>query len=373
MKMQFLVRKRYLRFVLPVLAALLVIAFLLLLISGFGFRYLFKKPLPLKELTLGNTVEGTYVDAPVDELNDTFAYYGYEDDYGEAVVSERYALYMIDGKYLIVRVTHEYVPLLEKLDSADELVTSGQIGSILELNLGSFTGTLNPVNEEAQATLRNWITSHQIDAASLTDRYTGADISGYAGAADGNYSAYLENVILPVQLESGYLGSHTAGAVKALTVIAVIFLLLAILLIVSIFIGLWEKPFRAALRQHGKKHLTADFDRAAIFGSGLRIGEHFIWVSGSLFTRILAVKDVIWAYPRHRRLEGGKLRWSLVLKTVTGEEASVKLDSEASVNQAISYIVGMGWPLAIGYDKEKEKLYKKDLAAFQGRARNGKF
>lgn len=373
MKMQFLVRKRYLRFVLPAVAVLLVLAFLMLLISGFGFRYLFKKPLALSELTPKAAVEGTYLEAPVEELDDTYAYYGYEDEYGEAVVNERYAIYLMDGKYLIVRVTHEYVPLLEKLDSADEMVTSGQIGSILELNFGSFRGTLNKVNEEALKTLRNWITSHQIDAAGLTDKYTGADISKYAGAADGDYTAYLDDVILPVQLESGYMGSHTTGAVKALSVLAVIFLLLAVLLLVSIFIGLWEKPFRAALRQHGKKHLSADFDRSVIFGPGLRIGEHFIWVSGLLFTRILAVKDVIWAYPRHRRLEGGKLRWSLVLKTVTGDEASVKLDSEASVNQAISYIVGMGWPLAIGYDKEKEKLYKKDLAAFQGRARNGRF
>ena len=373
MKMQFLVRKRYLRFLLPAVAALLVIAFVLLLVSGFGFRYLFGKPTPMKELTPDSAVEGTYVEVPVSELDDTFAYYGYEDEYGEAVVSERYALRMMDGKYLIVRVTHEYVPLLEKLDSADELVTSGQIGSILELKIGNFNGTLNEANDEALKTLRNWITTHQIDAANLKDRYTGADLSGYAGAADGDYSAYLNDVILPVQLESGYMGSHTAGAVKGLTVVAAIFLLLAILLIVSIFIGVWEKPFRAALRQYGKKHLTADFDRSVIFGSGLRIGEHFIWVSGAMFTRILAVKDVIWAYPRHRRLEGGKLRWSLVLKTTTGDEASVKLDSEASVNQAISYIVGMGWPLAIGYDKEKEKLYKKDLAAFQGRARNGRF
>ena len=373
MKMQLLVRKRYLRFVLPAVAVLLLLAFLMLLFSSFGFRYLFGKPAALKDLTLATAVEGTYLDVPVDELDDTFAYYGYEDEYGEAVVSERYALYMIDGKYLIVRVTKEYVPLLEKRDSADEMVTSGQIGSVLELNLGSFRGTLNKVNEQARKTLENWITSHQIDAQTLTDRYTEADISGYAGAAEGDYSAYLNDVILPVQLESGYLGGHTAGAVKALSLLALIFLLLAILVIVSIFLGFWEKPYRAALRQYGKKHLAGDFDRAAILGEGLRIGEHFIWVSGKMFTRILAVKDVIWAYPRHRRLEGGKLRWSLVMKTVTGDEASVKLDSEASVNQAIGYIVNLGWPIAVGYDKEKEKLYKKDLAAFQGRARNGRF
>lgn len=373
MKMQLLVRKRYLRFVLPAVAVLLALAFLMLLFSGFGFRYLFQKPMALKDLTLAGATEGAYLDVPVQELNDTFAYYGYEDEYGEAVVSERYALYLLEGKYLIVRVTHEYVPLLEKLDSADEMVTSGQIGSILELNFGGFTGTLNKANDQAQQTLRNWITSHQISASDLTDKYTGADVSGYAGAADGDYSAYLNDVILPYQLESGYLGSHTAGAVKALSLFALIFLLLAVLLIASVFIGLWEKPFRAAMRQYGKKHLTADFDRSVIFGQGLRIGEHFIWVSGPLFTRILAVKDVIWAYPRHRRLEGGKLRWSLVMKTTTGDEASVKLDSESSVNQAIGYIVNLGWPIAVGYDKEKEKLYKKDLAAFQGRARNGHF
>ena len=371
MKMQFFIRKRYLRFLLPVAAVLLILSFLMLLFSGFGFRYLFRKPVELKALTLSSAVEGSYVEVPVQELGDTFAYYGYQDEYGRPVVSERYALYQIDGKYLIVRVTEEYVPLLEKLDSADAMVTSGQIGSILELKLGSFNGTVNKINPEAEKTLRGWLISHQIDGAALVDNYSGADISVYAGAADGDYSAYLNAVILPVQLESGYLGSHTAGSVKTLTVIALVFLLLAILLIVSIFLGLWEKPFRAAVRQHGRKQLTADLEHTAIFGERLRIGEHFVWVSGVMLTRVLPVKDVIWAYPRHRRLEGGRLRWSLVLKTVTGEEASVRMDSENSVEQAISYIVNLGWPIAVGYDKEKEKLYKRDLASFQGRARNG--
>ena len=43
MKMKLAVRKRYLRFLLPLLALLLLLAFLSLWASGFGFRYLFKK------------------------------------------------------------------------------------------------------------------------------------------------------------------------------------------------------------------------------------------------------------------------------------------------------------------------------------------
>ena len=369
-KMQMMVRKRYLRFLLPALAGLLVLALLLLLVSGFGFRYLLRKPVPLSSLK-ADELPGSYVTVPVEDLKDGYALYGYQDDTGATVVNERFCIYPVEGKYLIVRITKDFVPLLEKLDSANDLIASGEVGSILELNFGDIRGTVNKADKDAVKQLRGWITAHQIDAQTMTDRYMNADISGYEGAADGDYTAYLEAVILPLQLESGYMGNHTAAAVKALSLISLLLILLAVLLVVSIFLGFWEKPYRAAIRQYGRPPMSADFGGAALFGPALRIGERFIWVSGVMTTRVLAVKDVIWAYPRSRRLEGGKQTWLLVMKTNDGKEASVKLGAESTVEHAIACIASRGWPLVVGFDKEKQKLYKKDLAAFQARARNG--
>ena len=235
---------------------------------------------------------------------------------------------------------------------------------------GSFTGTVNRLKDpEVLGRLRSWLTAHQISDG--TDNYSGTDVSGYEGAARGDYTAYLDAAILPLVLETGHLGTRSAGTVTLLTVLALALVLLALLLGVSVLLGLWEKPTKAAIREYGLKRLAGDYDLAGIAGDSLRIGNDFLWVFGPLFTHIYEIREVVWLYPRSRRLEGGKKRWSLVLKTEHGEEDAAPLDSEWAVEQAIQTVIARGWPITVGFDREKQKLYKKDLAAFKGRVRNG--
>ena len=370
MRMRMAVRKRYLRFLGPAMGILLLLAFLLLWISGFGFRYLFKKAVPLASVA-EQDLPGSYVTLPVEDVTETFAVYGYADDSGSPVVRERYCLWLRDGKYLILRVTKPFVSLLTQSDNRNELVLSGKVGSLREVDFGELKGTLNKCQSSANKQLRDWITSHQIDAQNLRDRLTGADLSGYAGAETGDYSAYLDAVILPVQLETGYLGIRSGGFVRAMTILALILLLAAIALAVTVFLGLWEKPTRAAVRQYGQNRLATDYNTAEVFGPQLLIGHDFLWAAGPLITRILELKEILWAYPRSRRQEGGSLRWRLVLKTEWGEEVVVKLSGEGETEKAIACLQSRGFPLTVGFDKEKQKLFKKDLTAFKNKVRNG--
>ena len=369
MKMKLAVRKRYLRFLLPLLALLVLLAFLALWASGFGFRYLFKKPLLLSEVP-EDKLEGSYVTVPVTEAGEQFTYLGYYDEDWLPAITEEFTACKLNGKYLIIRVTTKDLPVLDKYLNAAELVQSGELGSILEANQGKLTGTVNKVSPDAEKQLRTWLSNHHIDRLNQYDRYNGADISGYPGISAGKYDAYFDDVILPLQLDTSYLGIRSAAATKALTAVAVILLLLALALAVSILLGLWEKRMRAAVRQHGKR-VAADYETAEVFSSRLRIGQDFIWVFGPMSTRILEVKDVLWAYPRSRRLEGGKQLWSLVMKTSWGSEAAAKLDGEAAVEKAVAALRSRGNPMTVGFDKEKQKLYKKDLAAFRSKVLNG--
>jgi len=369
MKMKLAVRKRYLRFLLPALLLCLLLALLLLWISGFGFRYLLRKPAQLSELPL-DELKGSYVTTPVTEAGEQFTYLGYQDSQGNPVITEEYTVCKLRGKYLMIRVTKKDLPVLDKYLHASELVQSGEIGSVLEANMGKLTGTVNKARPDAMKQLRSWFTSHQLDAHNQVDKYSGADISSYPGVAQGKFDDYLDDVILPLELDVGSLGVRSGGAVKALTVIAALLVLLALALAVSILLGMWEKRMRAALRQHGKR-LTADYDTAEVFGPQLRIGQDFLWVFGPMNTRILETKDVIWAYPRSKRLEGGKQAWSLVMKTDWGSEAAAKLDGEAAVEKAVAALRSRGFPMTVGFDKEKQKLYKKDLAAFKSKVRSG--
>ena len=369
MKMKMAVRKRYLRFLLPAILLCLLLALLLLWISGFGFRYLLRKPAQLSELPLDG-LKGSYVTMPVTEAGEQFTYLGYQDSTGNPVITEEYTVCKLRGKYLMIRVTKKDLPVLDKYLHAAELVQSGKMGSVLEANMGKLTGTVNKARPDALKQLRSWLTSHQLDARNRVDKYSGADISSYPGVAEGKFDAYLDDVILPLELDVGSLGVRGGGTVKVLTVFAALLVLLALALAVSIFLGFWEKRMRAALRQHGKR-LTADYDEAEVLGARLRIGQNFIWVFGLMNTRILETKDVLWAYPRSKRLEGGKQAWSLVMKTDWGSEASAKLDSEAAVEKAVATLQSRGFPLTVGFDKEKQKLFKKDLAAFKSKVRSG--
>ncbi len=67
MRMRMAVRKRYLRFLGPAMGILLLLAFLLLWISGFGFRYLFKKAVPLASVA-EQDLPGSYVTLPVEDV-----------------------------------------------------------------------------------------------------------------------------------------------------------------------------------------------------------------------------------------------------------------------------------------------------------------
>ncbi len=366
------IRKRYLRILLPAAAILLLAALILLWVSGFGILTLMKDPVQLTQLGPDN-VEGSYATIRVDDLDVTFGFFGYQDSAtGETVVEERYCLYPLEGKYLIIKATGEAVEQLQMKDDAADLIASGQVGSVMELNYGSITGTVDTrPDKKIVEILKTWITTNYLKADSLTDRFTGADLSGYEGAAEGNYAAYLADVILPVQLQADHVGRMSFSAVRRLTLLAGVLVLLAVLLLVSIFIGFWERPLRSALRLYGKESLAEDFAKTDPFGHKLRVGSGYIWIFGKLFSRIVPTADVVWAYARSKRLEGGKLSWSLVLKTVDDREFSVRLGDSALVQNAITAIQAKGYPLVLGFDKEKQKLYQKDLNAFRARAKNG--
>ena len=49
----------------------------------------------------------------------------------------------------------------------------------------------------------------------------------------------------------------------------------------------------------------------------------------------------------------------------------VKLPGEAETEKAILCLQSRGFPLTVGFDKEKQRLFKKDLTAFKNKVRNG--
>ena len=68
MKMKMAVRKRYLRFLLPAIALLLLLALLVLWISGFGVRYLLRRPAQLSEVPVCDSEDRETKNAKIEEF-----------------------------------------------------------------------------------------------------------------------------------------------------------------------------------------------------------------------------------------------------------------------------------------------------------------
>ena len=368
------VRSRYLRLFIPVLLVLLALSALCWLLGGSGAVYRFRKPVGAEELRL-NTLEGSYFTAPADTLAaQTFAVLGYTDQNDETVIEERFCYLIVEGKYLRVKVGKQDVAELEKYEDGQEMVSNGVIGSLLELQFADLSGTVvRGEDKNTRDILIQWITTKNISTdrqGATKDTATGADLSRYAET--GDYTEYLNEVILPYHATIGYWGNHTKGAAETLALLALLFLLLAVLLLVSLFLGLWEKPYRAALRRWGKQELRQDFAAGRRFGRhrNLVLGDKYVWWLRTFSSKVMPVEEVLWVYPRSRRLEGGKKDWSMGLRSET-ENWSVRMGELSEVHQAMEAIREKGHPLAVGFDKDKQKLFEKDLVQFKAKIRNG--
>ncbi len=372
--MSFAVRSRYLRLLIPVMLALLALAALFWALGGSGFVYRFRQPREADTLHLAD-LDGSYVTVSAETLGaQTFAFMGYTDEYEETVIEERFCYLIVDGKYLTVRVTKADVAELNKYEDGEEMVANGTIGSMMELKFAKLEGTVEPGgNTETRDMLIQWITNQNIKTdrdGVTTDKATGADLSEYAET--GDYSAYLKDVILPYHMTIGYWGNRTRAGAEILAILAALCVLLALLLLVSIFLGVWERPYRQALRKWGRKPLGQDFAKGVRFGrkKNLVLGDRYIWWLRTFSSRVMPVEDVLWVYPRSRRLEGGKKDWSLGLRSET-EQWGVRQGELSAVHRAMEAIRDKGHPLAMGFDKDKQKLFEKDLTQFKAKVRNG--
>jgi hypothetical protein len=368
------IRKNYLRFIVPIALLFLFGAAALLMYTRFGIVYAFKKPVPLSSLS-ENDMAGSYASVKVDELGDTFSFYGYTDDNEERVVLERYNVYVVGNRFLTVRATGDAVKALENYDNTKSLIEEGKIGSILEANIGTLVGTINDnLNSEVYNLLGKYIVDKYLDNRTSEDPLKEALITALNIPVDTDedidYTVYYKDLIIPLQLEAGYYGYYPSTQVLILSGIALFFLLVFTAFIISIVIGLWEKPLREFLREYGRTALEDDYKISTQYKKTMSLGNKFVWYFKALKSEIINIDNIIWVYPRSRRLEGGKHTWYLVIKTDKGQEYSIHLDETSVVQAAIDNIAKGDRVLTVGYDKEKQKLYERDIATFKARVRN---
>ena len=68
---------------------------------------------------------------------------------------------------------------------------------------------------------------------------------------------------------------------------------------------------RVNIRQRQREGIEAAKARGVRFGrkNNLVLGDKYIWWLRTFSSRVMPVEEVLWVYPRSRRLEGGKKDW----------------------------------------------------------------
>lgn len=348
------VKMNYMKLVLPVAAALLVLAFVLLLVTGFGIRYGLMTSIPVENIP-GDELLGSCAQIRTAQIEGTFARSGHitqeeADEQGMDIdIIQRFCMVKLDdGTYLGVRIGgEEELYKVEKLAAAIE---EFGLEEATTMDFGVMRGTVNEMPEELYTIFCSW-----------ADEYASNDLAGKE----------YEDVLRPLMLDVNYYGPFTQGLTIAITVIAIVLAVIALALLISSFTGLWDKPIRAEMKKVGKAKLEEEFKNAEAFAGRLYLGKEHIWCFQKIATDIFKTSDVIWAYARSRRLEGGKLTWYFVMKTIDKREYSVHLGEAATVKAAEDKLKAMVKPLCTGFDKEKQKLYEKDISTFRAKTKNG--
>ena len=346
------IRGVYLKKILPLAIVLLAVAAALLAATGFGAVKSFGEAPQLNKLA-AEELKGAQAYARIADIIGEFAVKpkSYDSDGNIVDYKARYCVYRTDaGDYLGICIrgktelinAAQYVAALEAY-STEELA---------QFNMGTVEGTVGKLEDYLYDMLRSAVANNVTEEGEET-----------------HDEAFLDAHVLPLVLENGYLGTMPRPWCWALTIIALMLIASALVYIGACVTGYWEKPAKALVSELGKEAANAAFDEGEDFGKKLRIGPERIFVAGRLVTDVVKTDSVIWTYGRSRRLETGENFWSLVMKTTEGEEFVAPVGSAGTAQAALEKILSFGGPVVTGFDKDKQRLYERDLTGFIGRAK----
>ena len=348
------VRRNYMKLLLPVAAVLLAACAILLGVTRFGIRYAFVTSLPIESIPAGE-LDGACAQVQTTQLEGTFARAGTitqaeADESGEEVdILERYCMVQLeDGKYIGVKISGRH---LDDVASFGSAVTELGMEQAKSLDFGLMRGTVGEMPDELYELFCSWADQY-IDGADGTQEF---------------YDANLYRLMLNVD----YYGPFSQGTTIFITIVAAVLLALALALLISGFCGAWDRNIRRAMKEEGRDKLEAEFAAGETFGGRLCIGSEHIWCFSRFTTDIFKGSDVVWTYARSRRLEGGRLTWLIVMKTGDKREYSALLGDASNVQAAEEKLKSLVKPLCTGFDKEKQKLYDRDISTFKARVKNG--
>lgn len=329
---------------------LLVLGIAMLSVTKLAALKLLTPPKVLDDLTPEEMV-GQYVTYDVTLLYDTYAYttettkgttrskvisceyvipVGWEDGYFMGLVANKKDLDTLDT---LLEESFDY------LDGGDPTVTQLTV-----------TGTVLEMDNESRAFFHEAV--------------------GYD--EDPNDTAYQE-MFLPYYLKIDYVGENILSVTLLMTAVGLGMTLCGGYMLIRALTGGYQRSIAAYCKQtpdpiHTMEQIEQWYESTEEI-NGLRTGSRWFMVQQGAHTHLLETSKIVWAYLRRveHRTNGIKTgtNYSLVLRTTDHKKYEAGMRKEEQVRETLEHLERSYPGILLGYDKELEKLYDKDMHAFQ--------
>ncbi|MCI8455065.1 MAG: hypothetical protein HFE84_10710 [Lachnospiraceae bacterium] len=166
------------------------------------------------------------------------------------------------------------------------------------------------------------------------------------------------------QIDTGKIGSFSVAIFWVMNAIALCLLLWGIINIIGIFGNGYAKKINKYLQNNPNVSISAidaDFQAAHVIDNDTWIGKNWtVYIRGTS-ADILTNKELIWGY--YFRRTGKNSVSEMRLFTKGGGCSHISM-SESDTKEALQYYAQEQPQMIVGYDKELEKMHKKDFSGF---------
>lgn len=311
---------------------------------------MYEGPKDLESLSM-EEVPNSYVNTDVYAILSNFAeYYQTSDDGTETVTDQYYIIPVGEEEFIGLEIDAEDNTRAQQIyDETYEYLngTRNELTTTLAV-----TGTINKMDDEIYDYYKEWF-----------------ETSGYL---ENPTQEEIDNIALPYILQVDYIGGFEDYIVYvAIFIIAVCLLCIFIILIKSLS-GAYLYDIKKFLRNNesniNQDRLEADFLSATQIES-IYMGKTCIYYYKGSHAKILANKDIIWAYLENitHRTYGIKTGVSKFLILYTNDKKMYKIPMKKvdNVNVVLNQFSQQQPHIVIGFSEELKKCFKKDFNAFK--------
>ena len=323
-------------------------------IAFFGFAgvatpsliLLLKGPADFDSLDFNGTIDGQYVKATLYGIYDAYC----EETTDGTVSASEYIIDAGESDYFMsLRVASSGLDAAEALLDASIAYMDGKDdGTLLEEAQYEVTGTIHPISADSLAFYHEYLDYDSMDAES-------------------------QSYFLPYWLEVGDIGDNDPTSIVILLIFALLFLILEVCLIVRLASGKYQASVKKYIESSPNPASAAEkveaFLKDNAYQDELKANHNFVTGQNHGTTAFGETAQIAWIYKHittqkmYHILTIGRT-YSAVLGFANGSRQTIAFKNQANADKAITTLTALCPKAIVGYTKELEQSFIKDLPHF---------